>query len=100
MSGGMTGSRKKPDIVREHGVYLYQFCSSQFDERRRAVDPNPPGQLPALFHLLLPILVFCATHVVSGLREGRHPSTVHQSRIPAAMIYVQVSVDDDIHLFK
>ena len=48
----------------------------------------------------LGMVEFAALHLVSGIREHRDRFLVHHARIPSAMVEVEVSIDDDVDLFR
>src|SRR5256885_771169 len=100
MPGRVTRCGKKLDIIREYGVRLYQARASQLDQRQGAVRPDSARQLPALPCLALPVFILRAANVVGGLLKGGYPAALHQPRVPAAMVNVQVGVDDTVHIFE
>ncbi len=45
------------------------------------------------------VLKFLALHKVSRVWKRRHGNTVHDARVPSAMIEMQMGIDDDVDLF-
>src|SRR5580704_8005963 len=93
MAGSMSGSRLEPDLVADSMGIFDQIDQTCVDDRPHRVFDRIARELVLLHR---PVSPFLAADETARLGEGRHPAVVHQGRIPADVVDVQMGAQHRI----
>ena len=100
MAGRVAGGRLQGDGVVQREIVVDQQGLPGGDHGFAIVAPDIARRLRAARRRLLPRRVFALVEDVFRLREGRHPAAVHQARVPAAMVDMQVGAEDVVDILE
>ncbi len=100
MAGRVPRRRRQSDEIVERVVVVDQQPLPGLHHRLAVEAPDVAGRIFFLLRRLLPGGVFALVEDVFRLREGRHPAAVHQPRVPAAMVDVQMGAEHVVDVLE
>ena len=93
----MARRRDQGDFIAEPGIAGDEFGHAGVRDRLHRVVEN--SQLVGLVAVVAPVLVLDLAEDVARMGEGRDPPVVHESRVPADMVDMQMRAQHGVDAF-